>query len=74
MRKILQFTISKGDSYYVGESLDLPIVTQGKTLDETVKNIEEAVELHFEEEDPARYEYVKQPAVLVNFEIDRSYG
>lgn len=74
MKQILQFTISKGDSYYVGESIDLPIITQGKTLDETVKNIEEAVALHFEEEDPSRYEYAGQPAVLVNFEIDRRYG
>jgi predicted RNase H-like HicB family nuclease len=47
MKKIVQIHIYKGDNYYIAEGVDLPIVTQAKTLDELVKNIREAVELHF---------------------------
>ncbi|MBI4239938.1 type II toxin-antitoxin system HicB family antitoxin [Candidatus Uhrbacteria bacterium] len=74
MKNIIQFKIYKGESQYIGESIDLPIVTQGKTLDETVQNIKEAVELHLQDEDMAQYELSRQPALLVNFEVDRLYG
>jgi predicted RNase H-like HicB family nuclease len=39
---------------YVGECLDLAVVTQGKTLDETVQNLREAILLHLEGEDLAK--------------------
>lgn len=74
MKHIIQFKISKGDTQYVAESIDLPIVTQGKTLDEVTANIREAVELHLEDEDVAQYEISKQPAVMINFELERPYG
>ena len=46
--------IRPGDqSGYVAECMQLPIVTQGETLDEIVKNLREATELYFEGEDPA---------------------
>jgi predicted RNase H-like HicB family nuclease len=48
MQHIIQFKIYKGEKYYVGESIDLPVVTQGKTLDEVTANIQEAVDLHFQ--------------------------
>ena len=48
MKHIIEVYVSKGDKYYVAEGVDLPIVTQGKTLDELVKNIKEAIELHLE--------------------------
>ncbi len=46
MRSIIQFNIQKGDKYYVARGINLPIVTQAKTLDELSKNIKEAVVLH----------------------------
>ena len=50
MKKIIQVHIYKGDKYYVAECLDLPVVTQGKTLDELVFNLKEAVNLQLEGE------------------------
>ena len=50
MKHIVQFTISKGEKFYVAEGINFPAVTQGKTLDELVKNITEAVELGLEGE------------------------
>jgi len=36
---------------YVAECLDLAVVTQGETLDETMQNLREAIQLHLEGED-----------------------
>ncbi|MCK4554169.1 type II toxin-antitoxin system HicB family antitoxin [Candidatus Parcubacteria bacterium] len=48
MKKIIQTHIYKGEKYYIAECIDLPVVTQGKTLDELVKNLKEAIELQLE--------------------------
>ncbi len=69
MKNIIQFHISKGEKYYVAEGVDVAIVTQGKTLDELASNIKEAVELHFEDEDPESLGFAKFPSVLLNFEL-----
>jgi predicted RNase H-like HicB family nuclease len=70
MRKhIIQFQISKGDSQYVASGLDLPVVTQGKTLDELIANLKEAVMVQLEGEDLAAFDLAPQPSVFANFEI-----
>jgi len=51
MKRIIQFRIYREEKYYVAECIDLPIVTQGKSLDEVVENIREAISLHLEGED-----------------------
>jgi predicted RNase H-like HicB family nuclease len=53
MNRTIQASISKGANYYVAECLDLPVVTQGKTLHELVTNLHEAIALHLEGEDPS---------------------
>ncbi len=68
MQKIIQFYIRRGEKKYVASSPDVPIVTQGDTLDELAKNIEEAVALHFEDE-TAPTDIVPHAPVLVNFEL-----
>jgi predicted RNase H-like HicB family nuclease len=70
MKHIVQFHIYKGDQYYVAEGLDLPVVTQGKTLDELAANLKEAVELHLEDEDVADFDLAPRPAILANFELE----
>jgi predicted RNase H-like HicB family nuclease len=37
---------------YIAECIDLPVVSQGTTVDEALKNIREAIELHLQDEDP----------------------
>lgn len=69
MKRIIQVYVSKGDKYYVAEGVDLPVITQGKTLDELVKNIKEAIELHLEGENPADFGIAPNPSVLMNFEL-----
>ena len=50
MKNIIQFSISKGDKYYIAHAIDFPIFTQAKTLDELASNIREAVDLALEGE------------------------
>ena len=69
MKNIIQFYISKGDEYYIAEGVNLPVVTQAKTLDELVKNIREATSLELEGEDLAELGLSKDPSLLINFEV-----
>jgi len=69
MKRTIQFQIHKGDKYYIAECIDLPIVTQGLTLDELIFNIQEAVELHLEEDDLENYFISQNPTIMANMEI-----
>jgi len=72
MKKIIQVHVYKGDKYYIAECLDLPVVTQGKTLDELITNLKEAIELQLEGENPADFDLASQPSILANLEINSS--
>ena len=45
--------------------MDLPVVTQGKTLDGVTENISEAISLHLRGEDLAETGFAEDPSVLV---------
>ena len=70
MKKIIQVRIFKGDRQYVAECLDLPVVTQGKTLDELTENIREAISLHLRGEDLAELDLAEEPSVFASFELE----
>jgi len=69
MKTIIQFTIQKGEKYYIAHANDFPIFTQAETLDELVKNIQEATDLHFSDENLSEIGVKENPSLLVNFEI-----
>ena len=70
MKKIIQVKIYKGDKYFIAECVDLPVVSQGKTLDEAVKNIREAIDLHLEGENLDEWDISPEYSILVNFELE----
>lgn len=70
MKRVIQVRVYKGETHYVADCVDLPVVTQGKTLDELAANIREAIALHLEGEDPAEFDLVQDPSVLVSFELE----
>lgn len=70
MKKIIQVHIYKGEKYYIAECIDLPVVTQGRTLDELVLNLKEAISLQLEGEELADFDLSPQPSVLANLELD----
>ena len=53
--------IRKGEDHYVAECVEISVVTQGKTIDETIANLQEAVALHLEGEDPQEFGLVLNP-------------
>jgi len=70
-RHTIQAVIYPGDEGgYVAECQDLAVVTQGRTLDETVHNLREALMLHLEGEDLAAMGLASNPPVLVTLEME----
>jgi predicted RNase H-like HicB family nuclease len=70
MKHNIQAYIYKDEKYYVAECLEINVVTQGRTLDETISNLREAINLHLEEGDPAEYSLVENPTILVIMELE----
>ncbi len=70
MHRSIKAFVYKGDNYYVAECMEIAVVTQGQTLDETVANLEEAVALHLEGENPADFNLVPNPSLLVTLELE----
>lgn len=70
MRHTIKAFISKGDTHYVAQCMDISVVTQGQTLDETIANLEEAVALFLEGEDLADYDLAPNPGLLVTMEVE----
>lgn len=59
-------------SGFVAECLEIPVVTQGATLDEVSANLREAVALHLEGENIAEMGLAPSPSIIVTFELEAS--
>jgi len=55
---------------FVAECVELPVVTQGRTLDEVVQNLREAISLHIEGENLADLGFRINPPIRVNYEME----
>ncbi len=54
--------------------MEIAVVTQGRTLDETVGNLKEAVALHLQGENAAEFGLRDHPTLVVTMEIEPSYA
>ncbi|MBI3694881.1 MAG: type II toxin-antitoxin system HicB family antitoxin [Acidobacteria bacterium] len=70
MKKIIHVRIFRGDQQYVAECLDLPVVTQARSLDELALNIRQAIALHLEGEELAELGLAKDPTILATMELE----
>jgi len=70
MKNIIQVHIYKGDQYFIADCIDLPVVTQGKTLDELAENLKEAIGLQLAGENLADFDLADKPSVLASFEVE----
>ena len=70
LQRTIKAIIRKGDDYYVAECVEIAVVTQGKTLEETLSNLQEAVSLHLEGEDLASLGLVQNPTILVTMKLE----
>lgn len=52
----MKFTviIQKEDDWYVSKCLDNSVTSQGKTIEESLNNLKEALELFYETEEPEK--------------------
>ena len=68
MNKTIKAYIYRGENYYVGECAEISVVTQGKTVDETIANLKEAVGLHLEGENLDELGIAVEPNLLIIME------
>jgi len=74
LQRTIKAIIRKGDAQYVAECVEISVVTQGKTLDEVVSNLREAVALHLEGEDVAEFGLTENPALVITMEVEPAYA
>jgi predicted RNase H-like HicB family nuclease len=70
LHRSIKAFVTKGDTHFVAHCLEINVVTQGRTLDETVRNLQEAVALFLEGEDLAEFELSENPSLLITMEIE----
>lgn len=58
------------DSGFVAECVEIAVVTQGATLDETIANLREAIDLHLEGENLSELGLAANPTVVVTMELE----
>ncbi|MEZ5690329.1 MAG: type II toxin-antitoxin system HicB family antitoxin [Rickettsiales bacterium] len=61
----VKYVIYKEGNYFVTKCLNFELSTFGKTLDEAQKNMKEALELYFEDDDIGDTNYVPVELVMV---------
>ncbi len=69
MKNIIQFAVSEENGTYTAEGLNVPIVTEGATFEELKVNIQNAVALYFEGDNPALLGFGPSPSILTNYEV-----
>lgn len=70
-RNVIQIILYPGDEGgYVAECVNLPVVTQGATIDETVKNMQEALALHLDGESLDNLELSPNAPLIVSMELE----
>ena len=60
----LQSIVWKEGKYYVAQCLNIDISSFGKTKKEALKNLDEALELYFEDASPSLISRVEQPEIV----------
>ena len=70
LQHTIKAIIRKGETHYVAECVEIHVVTQGRTWDETIANLQEAVELHLEGEDLTELGLAAHPTLIVTFELE----
>ncbi len=75
LQRTIMAVIRPGEeSGYVAECLEIPVVTQGHTLDEVTRNLQEAVALHLADEDLAALGLAPNPTVVVTMELSPTHA
>ena len=68
VRPAIHAVIIKSNAWYVAECLEVAVVTQGRTLDETVSNLREAIALHLSDDEWRRLDIAPTPRLVISYE------
>ncbi|MDE0150553.1 MAG: type II toxin-antitoxin system HicB family antitoxin [Rhodospirillaceae bacterium] len=60
--------VAESEGWFVVECLEVAVVTQGRSLDETLANLRSALALHLDEEELARTGLSPAPRLVVSYE------
>jgi predicted RNase H-like HicB family nuclease len=74
LQRTIHAFIRRGEKRYVAECVEIAVVTQGETLDETVANLREAIALHLEGETLADWGLADEPTLSVTLELEPAYA
>ena len=58
--------VQKDDTWYVAKCIDNSVASQGKTVEDALDNLKEALELYYEDEPPGD---LFVPALLTSMEV-----
>ncbi len=72
VRDTVHVLVSRDGDTYVAECMELAVVTQGRSLDELVRNVRDAVSLHLEDEDAAVFGLAANPRMQLIYELPRA--
>jgi hypothetical protein len=60
--------VRRSAGFFVAETLELALVTQGRSLDELLANLKEALRLHLEGEAPGAFGLTRSPRIALTYE------
>ena len=67
-RSTIHAVVVEEEGRYTAECLELAVVTQGNSLDETLNNLRDGVDLYMSDEDPSMLGLTPRPRLILNFE------
>lgn len=67
-RSAIHAVVIENEGRYTAECLEVAVVTQGRSLDEMLGNLREALDLYMADEDPVLLGLTHRPRLLVSFE------
>jgi len=65
---VVHAVVVREGRWFIAECLEIAVVTQGRTLDETAEALQEAVALHLDGEDAAALGLIASPRLVVQYE------
>lgn len=63
--------IAKEGKWFVGRSLELGVVSQGRNIEECKRNLQEAIELYLEDAPRERKNLGKESPLITSLEVSR---
>ena len=69
MKSIIKAEIYHDGEFYCARCNDFDIFSQGKTLDELVKNLKEAIQLHFEDDPASAADFSPHPSLFTMMDL-----